>query len=400
MFFSQTSNKEALRQSALDKYKLIGSLQEDAYDNITALVGYTCKVPVALITLLDHDRNYIKSNYGDPLQETTRAVSFCSHVVNTNAPIMIVKDARIDSRFTNNPLVQQNKVVFYAGVPLVDSDGFKLGVLCVYDYMPRTLCDEQVNAMHTLSKQVVYLFEQRYQNFKLEQYQKKLKLRNDNLEKFSSVVSHDLKSPLSNIIALTELLEQENDACLTANSKECINYIKESSLVLKDYIDGLLLHYKSDDLLSTKPEQIDVGLLIDEVKLISDSSNLLQINFSTAVQFIYAIKNPLMQILNNLITNAVKYNTKKEKTILDIEVKDTIGFYEFMVKDNADGIAETHIDSVFDLFITANKKDKYGNTGTGIGLATVKKIIDNLNGSISVTSILDVGSIFTFKIPK
>ena len=230
---------EAERQIALEKYKLLDTLQEDAYDSITALISYICDVPIALITLLDKDRNYVKSNYGISITESPRSTSFCGHAIHSNDAITIVEDAREDIRFIGNPLVVKNNAIFYAGAPLVDADGFKLGVLCVYDHKPRVLNKAQKEALLTLSKQVVHLFEQRYQNFKLEEFQTQLKKRNNNLEKFSGIVSHDLKSPLSNIMALTELLEQENAGKLNQNSLQYLEYLKESSSVLKDYIDGI-----------------------------------------------------------------------------------------------------------------------------------------------------------------
>jgi len=390
---------EAERQIALEKYKLLDTLQEDAYDSITALISYICDVPIALITLLDKDRNYVKSNYGISITESPRSTSFCGHAIHSNDAITIVEDAREDIRFIGNPLVVKNNAIFYAGAPLVDADGFKLGVLCVYDHKPRILEKAQKEALLTLSKQVVHLFEQRYQNFKLEEFQTQLKKRNNNLEKFSGIVSHDLKSPLSNIMALTELLEQENAGKLNQNSLQYLEYLKESSSVLKDYIDGLLAYYKSDELLNSLPEKIDIKTLIDEVKLITDSTNALQININTRLDFIFARKSSLMQIFNNLISNAVKYNAK-DKTVIDIDLLETDCYYEFSVKDNANGIPEKDLKSIFELFTTVTKKDKYGNKGTGIGLATVKRIIDHLNGSITVNSKLEQGSVFTFTIAK
>ena len=392
-------DNEVYRQAAVEKYQLLDTLEEDAYDNITALLSYVCDAPISLITLLDKDRNYLKSHHGVPFSESPREISFCGHAINSNAAITIVKDAREDERFIGNPLVKEHNAIFYAGAPLVDSDGFKLGTVCVYDNKPRTLNDNQINAIVSMAKQVVHLFEQRYQNLKLERYQKTLKRRNANLEKFSGVVSHDLKSPLSNIISLTQLLEEENKHTLTGESLEYLEHLKTSSFTLKEYIDGLLRFYKSDELLVDDFKDVDVRTLINKVMLISDVKQEVTVKVDTTIERLFIKEAPIMQVLTNLVTNAIKYNSKLEKK-LHIHITETEGFYEFALVDNADGIPEAYLDKIFDLFAIVGQKDNKGHLGTGIGLATVKKIIENLEGTITVTSKINEGSTFRFSIPK
>ena len=390
---------EADRQIAVEKYKILDTLEEEPYDNITTLMSYICNAPISLITLLDKDRNYLKSHKGVPFSESPRNISFCGHAINSKAAITVIEDAREDERFKGNPLVDEYKAIFYAGAPLVDSDGFKLGTLCVYDHKPRQLDEEQKNAIIAMSKQVIHLFEQRYQNYKLEEYQKDLKKRNDDLEKFSGLISHDLKSPLSNIISLTELLEEDNKDKLTTESLEYLEHLKTSSSMLKDYIDGLLSFYKSDELLGDTSKTVDVKTFVNKVLLISDVTHEAEVAVNTALKTITIKEAPLIQVFTNLVTNAIKYNSKQQKTIT-IGIEATKEFYKFELSDNADGIPKTHFDKIFDLFAIVGQKDKDGNFGTGIGLATVKRIINKLGGTISASSVLGEGSTFKFSIAR
>ena len=390
---------EKQRQEAVEKYQLLDTLPEDSYDNITALMSYICDAPISLITLLDKDRNFLKSHHGVPFNESPRNISFCGHAINSSDAVMVIEDARKDKRFEDNPLVSEYKAIFYAGAPLVDSDGFKLGTLCVYDHKPRQLSEKQIEALTALSKQVVSLFEQRYQNLKLLKFQETLSRRNENLKKFAHIVSHDLKSPLANIISLTELLEDENKGALNEESLQYIEYLKVSSNALKDYIDGLLKFYKSDDLLLEKREHINTESLIEEIRTISGIDKETSLSLLTEVDTIYINKSALMQVLINLITNAIKYNSKV-KPIVEISLHETKALYEFQVKDNGDGIPASHIDNIFELFSVVGTPDKNGNIGTGIGLATVKKIVRDLGGEISVSSILGEGSVFKFSLLK
>ncbi len=390
---------EKLRQIAVEKYELLDTLPEDAYDHITATVAYICNTPIALITLLDKERNFLKSHYGVAISESPRAISFCGHAINSDAPLTIIEDSRKDKRFIGNPLVTEYDAIFYAGAPLVDSDGFKLGTLCVYDAKPRVLNKEQQKILVCMAKQVVNLFEQRYQNFKLLQYQETLKKRNENLKKFAHIVSHDLKSPLANIISLTELLKEDISDQLNDESLQYLEYLKDSSYALKDYIDGILMFYKSDELISLQTEKIDCVALLDELIKITGADHTVQFSITTEIQELLVNKVALLQILVNLITNSIKYNSK-ETTSITIAITESSTMYEFMVEDTSDGIPSHHIDKIFELFSVAGAPDKYGNMGTGIGLATVQKIVESLGGTISVSSVEGEGTTFTFSLAK
>jgi len=399
MIAPEFPKNEKQRQAALEKYKILDTLPEESYDNITALMSYICDVPISLITLLDKDRNFLKSHFGVPFNESPRNTSFCGHAINAESQVTIIEDARKDERFIDNPLVSEFQAIFYAGAALVDSNGFKLGTLCIYDHKPRQLSSQQIDALVALSKQVVKLFEQRLQNIKLLKYQDILSKRNDNLKNFARLVSHDLKSPLSNIISLTELLEDENKDKLNEDSLQYIEYLKTSSNILRDYIDGLLKFYNSDDVLLKKREDVKTKSLFQELKTITNIDANTSLIFNTEVDTLFINKSALMQILINLITNAIKYNSKP-KAIIDISLVETKTHYQFEVKDNGNGIPKDFSVKIFDLFSVVGTVDKYGNKGTGIGLATVKKIIEDLQGDISVTSVIDKGSVFKFTLPK
>ncbi len=334
------------------------------------------------------------------MNESPRALSFCGHAINSEERIMIVEDARSDERFFDNPLVTEHQAIFYAGVPLVNPEGFKLGTLCVYDNEPRELSQKQITTLIDLSRQVVNLFEQRCQNFELVDLKNQLLERNKNLESFAGLVSHDLKSPLANIISLTDLLENEPDNVLTEDSIEYIKYLKSSSHSLSNYIDGILKFYKSDDILKNESETFQLSTFIEEVETIAiPRTENVSVTISNGNSFLTANKSALQQVFINLITNAIKYN---DNSIIELYIgfKDIEDFYEFNIQDNGNGIPENHLETIFDLFTTTGETDRNGNKGTGIGLATVRKLITKLGGVISVTSTEKVGSNFVFTVAK
>jgi serine/threonine protein kinase len=152
---------EAERLAALRRYRILDTDPEQGFDDLTLLAAHVCGTPIALITLLDADRQWFKSKLGLSLRETSRNVSFCAHTILQGEPF-IVRDAAQDERFAGRPLVRCDPHVrFYAGIPLVSPDGHALGALCVMDRVPRHLSPDQLSALTALSRLVLTQLELR-----------------------------------------------------------------------------------------------------------------------------------------------------------------------------------------------------------------------------------------------
>ena len=145
---------ETARLAALRKYRILDTEPERAFDDLALLASQICETPIALITLIDAERQWFKARTGIAETETPRAVSFCTHAIGQR-DLFIVPDARNDERFRDNPLVTGGPFVrFYAGAPLVTPEGHALGTICVIDSVPRTLTPEQTEALDSLRRQV------------------------------------------------------------------------------------------------------------------------------------------------------------------------------------------------------------------------------------------------------
>lgn len=147
--------EEQKRLAALYSYHIVDTAQEKDYNDLTELAAAICDVPIALISFVDRDRQWFKSHYGLEVNETDRCHSFCSHAIRNPEAIMQVEDARNDPRFRDNVLVTGSPGIrFYAGMPLLDEEGYALGSLCVIDDKPRLLNDTQQRAIRALARQV------------------------------------------------------------------------------------------------------------------------------------------------------------------------------------------------------------------------------------------------------
>ena len=154
---------EAARLMALKRYGILDTPSDDVLDGITQVAADLCETPIALVSLVDPDRQWFKCSTGLEAKETPRDMAFCTHAMQYPDALMEIEDTSLDERFHDNPLVTGDPHIrFYAGKPLVTPDGFALGTLCVIDQQPRKLTASQRNGLIRLSGVVTGLFNERY----------------------------------------------------------------------------------------------------------------------------------------------------------------------------------------------------------------------------------------------
>ena len=152
---------ERERLAALQQCNVLDTASESAFDDVTQIAAYLCQTPIALVSLIDRDRQWFKSRVGLAVPETDRKLAFCAHAI-LQDDILIVPDSFADARFADNPLATgEPHVRFYAGVPLITAEGYALGTLCVIDHVPRQITSEQIQTLKALARQVVVQLELR-----------------------------------------------------------------------------------------------------------------------------------------------------------------------------------------------------------------------------------------------
>lgn len=363
-------------------YDILDTASENDYDELTKLAAELAKTPIALVSLIDTNRQWFKSCYGlSGVTETDRSISFCGHAINYKE-IFIVDNVLNDERFKDNPLVTgEPNIRFYAGIPLIDSEGFTLGTLCVIDTKENSLSDLQQKQLKVMAQQVVKIMELRKTNLKIkENYKELFDLSKKNIEQkkqleqaldqaaklsvigeLAASIVHEIKNPLFIIGTTCEILYSgcENDnSPLSFQVKESVKSIDDCLDRVDKIIKGL-----SKNSRTVKDEFKQVVVL----EVISDCLAMMsgkikkqkvdiKINCDSKLS-VFGRHSDLSQVVVNLISNALDAisdlkDRNKWIKIFAIEDKE---YVKISIIDCGDGIEKKVVDSIFNSFLQLKK---------------------------------------------
>lgn len=390
------------RLASLASYNILDTLEEDDLNEITLLASEICQTPIALISLVDANRQWFKSAVGVPdnLKETPREYAFCAHAIMDKQEVMVVNDARKDSRFADNPLVTgEHNIIFYAGVPLVNEEGHAMGSLCVIDHEAKELAPNQIHALKVLSKQVLVQIELRKKMQVLQKANETLLDSNVFIQKFASMAAHDIKNPLSSILLTSQALQRRLQKNEDEKSLQLINMSIQASKQLLHMVDEMLVYSKAPSSLLAGQQSVNLNALLTKIVRLINVPESVKIKLPVVEHTINASSVALEQIFLNLLTNAVRYNDKPEG-LVRILFREEDHSYNFKIIDNGRGIEPQYITRIFEEKFTVGYTDRFNQEGTGLGLSTVKSLVEKLQGSIHAESVPGKETTFVFSIKK
>lgn len=416
---------EAERLATLHALKILDTPPEERFDRLTRLATRTFRVPIALISLIDEDRQWFKSCQGLPILETSRDISFCGHAILQEKPT-VIPDALLDPRFCDNPLVVGPPYIrFYAGQPLHAPNGLKLGTLCIIDQEPRQFEEDDLSALKDLGALVeeelaITSLVNAYRTSEADiEIQKELnRIKDQSL----SIASHELRNPLTTIRGFAQLLQ--------INLAKGQKAISEGKFTFFDDFERTI--WKVDTILR-QANRMD--RLVREILDVSQiqKNNSLSINRQPNINLVdlvtrlveqqeqswpgYTVKlviqdepsqgnwdeERIEQVLVNLINNAAKFSPVDSHIEIGVkfslpEEGDTFGAICW-VKDEGYGIDERDRDHLFELFYQAKDRLITKNDGLGLGLFISNQIILQHGGRMWLESKLEEGSTFYFFLP-
>ena len=223
---------------------------------------------------------------------------------------------------------------------------------------------------------------------------------NIQLEQFAHVASHDLRAPIVNINNFSNLLQKKEQGNLSEDQKKYVHYIQSNGEQMLELVTDLL-EYSKINSQKINPSEIELQSLIDQVlnsvKIQSKAQNV-RIHVQDKLPRITADEVKLKRVLQNLVSNAIKFSDKEKDSYINIEFQDKPTHWEFKISDNGIGIEDEYLQSIFHPYVRLHNRSQY--EGTGLGLSVCQKIIDQHGGDITCSSTFGQGSIFTFSISK
>ncbi|MDJ0901503.1 MAG: ATP-binding protein [Xenococcus sp. MO_188.B8] len=293
------------------------------------------------------------------------------------------------------PKQGKSRILLANGDPIVTPDGGKIGAVVAMRDMSELKKIEQ--ALAQLNNELEARVQQR--TVQLEQVNnlllgatEQLRKSNQELEQFAYVTSHDLKAPLRAIANLSEWIEEDLEDRLDDDTRYNMNLLRSRVHRLENLINGLLA-YSRVGRLKSEPQEVAVREMLAEIIDLLDVPPEYDIEISGEMPVLVTEIAPLQQVFSNLISNAIKHSDL-DRGKVRISVQEQDKFYEFAVADNGKGIDPKYHDRIFTIFQTLEARDT--KESTGIGLAIVKKVIENQGGTIKLESELGKGATFRF----
>ena len=389
--------------AALLEYNILDTPREAAFDRITALAADLFDAPIAVVSLIDTDRQWFKSVIGLDATQTPRAYAFCDHTIRSDE-VMVVPDALLDERFRANPLVLGDPLVrFYAGAPLRLRSGLRLGSLCIIDREPRSaLSDVEKRRLQTLAQMVVDEMDLRLTGERLSLARRHAEAATEAKSEFLANMSHELRTPLTSIIGFAGILGAS--AALGDKERGYADKIQSASrnllAIVNDVLDLAHLdagnHERSTEMVDLLALSTAVMELVAEqaagkgLSLVLEASEVLPMALADSAR--------LRQVLLNLLGNAVKF-TDAGEVRLSLYPAEEPGSVIVAVRDTGIGIPSDRMDQVFERFVQADNSISRRFGGTGLGLAISRRLLERMDGEITVTSTLGEGSTFRVRVP-
>lgn len=397
MISAAIPENEAKRLRALEELEILDTIEEQAYDDLTFLAAQICQTPIALISLIDEERQWFKSHYGLDVRETPRELAFCAHAI-LDDKLFIVEDSLLDKRFHDNPLAtDEPHVKFYAGAPLIVNSGARLGTLCVIDSKARSITPQQQKALQALARQVVSQLELRLKV-------KELQVLDQAKDEFISMVNHELRTPLTSIAGSLDLLKAQPDE-LSSDAKQMINIAHKNAGLLINIVNDIL------DLASIEAGKLNFDL--EPINLVKLVEQTIALNLSYCQQCGCDIKfkplhsnNSIMvcidqrriiQALSNLISNAVKFTHDGDTVEVSLSVSNGIARVD--VTDHGVGIPVKEQALLFKKFQRLGSNGNQKLPGTGLGLNISKHLVEMQKGRIGFESIPNKQTTFYITLP-
>ncbi|WP_026752455.1 GAF domain-containing sensor histidine kinase [Sediminibacterium sp. C3] len=393
-------HNEDERVWALTEFDIDYSDTSDLLKDLVELAAKIAGTQISLVNLIDTYTQWTVANFGLPIDQMKREDSVCQYAIMQDDQFE-VKSLSSDERFKDKFYVVDNpNLEYYFGIPLATQDGLNLGALCVLDSAAKTLSPEKVELLKIVAKEVV----NRLTTIK---YIQNLKSKVVEVNENNKKVAHDIRGPLSGIIGLAQMVTEHGQSQKLDDILEIMKLIQRAGNSLLDLATEILNAEDQQAKGVVKTDGFTLKAFKEKLeKLYTPQAANKQINLSFQIkvgQEQKAIpKNKLLQIAGNLITNAIKFTDPEGTIKVELNIHSITGSgqtLEILVADSGVGLTNEEMDAILKGMKTSSSGTT-GEKGYGFGLSLVKRLIDELHGSLDIQSEKGKGTRFTVTLPQ
>ena len=392
----------------IDRYELQDAPAEPRLQALAELAAELCGVPMAAVNLLDRHSQHQVATYGLSPSVCARSDSMCAVTLAEDEQV-VVPDARQDLRFVRNPFVsgRLGSLRFYAASPLRGPDGVPFGTLCVFDEKPRPLAATTARSLQMLADQVVEVLELRRAERRLRgavaelhEARTELARSNEQLAAFAGQVSHDLRGPLTGVIGFVEVLLKLPAVAGDERAVRLVEMAAASGRRMAALLEDLLEHARVGGTL--RPVPVELADLVrdaadDLVGAFTESGAVLRVH---SLPMVTADRHQLRAVLQNLLANAVAYRRPGAVPTIHVRSVRELGGWRVEVVDDGIGVPAGRGDPFAPLVrLHAESEAPAAPDGSGLGLATCRRIVEAHGGRIDLAPAPGGGTIAWFTLP-
>lgn len=383
---------------AVRRYEILDTPPDGAFDRIAALAARLFDVPIAIVSVVDHDRIWFKAHHGLDTVQLDREPGLCASAILHEGP-WIVGNAPMDPRALANPLVAGSfGLKFYAAVPLRTEDGFNLGTLCILDRTPRKLLPADVTTLEDLAGMVMSELEVRRAS---RQALNEAAHREQFKDAFLAMLSHEFRTPVTTIYAAAQLLLRDpavvNDSRLSSLVPDIA---AESERLLRLVDDLLVLTRLERGGLDAEHEPVLLQRVLPKVVTREQSryaGRMVRLDVPVDLPPALGDQTFLEQVLANLLSNAFKYSEPSSEVL--VIVRERGEDIEVRVHDQGIGIRPDQDKSVFAL-LYRSPEARLLAPGAGVGLYVCRQLVEAMGGRVWIEPTTGRGTVVAFSVPR